>query len=567
MNSESRHGKSQFKPLIWIAVLMACAHIALAGTSQYSSFNSNVDPDYAGVPQSTIYAVTILESINNSNIADQDQEPSFAIRRDDPSADNSPSPGGEDRAEGNPITAEVRGSNQAFPDRGAGRRLPVFESSCPAYQPGYMNMLPVDQHPLDLFRGRSIDWVNFSFSGQVTIQIRLLGRNNTHINGPVNVFPSASGVKPGVDGNVITFTLTRPGQYSVEIGADGYKNGLLIFANPPENDQPNPASGNYFLLTNTTPSEIDSIPASYSGVYFRNGVHDIGVYHVRSHIKNIYFEPGAWVYGALIMDGNSDVKIFGRGVLSGARLNYRESHMVEAIRSDRIHLEGIVIADKKYFAVRLLGTNNTVKWVKIVGGWTYNTDGIAAFAGSHVAHCFIWANDDSLKPYRDNLTISDCVVWQLNNGAVIQLGWGNARAANVTISNVDILHAEWNNNAANRGILSCIGDKFAKGGMLGFDRSFLIENVVTETPVPFIFNIRPNPASPDQIHGMIFKNWNITMDMNRGYPNYIECADANNKFDGFVFDDFTLNGTKLTDSNWIQTGHFTITNLVAPTFK
>jgi hypothetical protein len=268
------------------------------------------------------------------------------------------------------------------------------------------------------------------------------------------------------------------------------------------------------------------------------------------------------------MDGYSGVKIFGRGVLSEAKLNYRESHAVEALNhSDQIDLEGIVLADTKFFAVRLLGKNNTVKWIKIVGGWTYNTDGIAAFAGSTVAHCFIWANDDSIKPYQDNLVISDCVVWQLNNGAVIQLGWGNAKATNVVISNVDVLHAGWNNNAPNRGLVSCIGDKFAKGGMSGLQSSFVIENLTTETPVPFMFNIRPNPASPDQIHGMTFKNWNVKMDRSSGYPNDIECADPTGPFDGFVFDSFLLNGVKLTASNWISTGNFAITNLAPPVFK
>ena len=142
------------------------------------------------------------------------------------------------------------------------------------------------------------------------------------------------------------------------------------------------------------------------------------------------------------------------------------------------------------------------------------------------------------------------------------------RRANVTISNVDVLHAEWNNNAANRGVISCIGDKFAKGGMASWQqKSFLIENLVTETPVPFIFNIRPNPASPDEIHGMVLKNWTVKMDMSLGYPNYIECADATNRFDGFVFDNFRLNGTKLTEANWIEAGRFVTTNLVAPVFE
>jgi hypothetical protein len=502
---------SLLKQAACTALMLMCACAAVAKAGQNTSSDNLNHPNYPGIPQSAIYAVAISDSSGN-------------------------------------------------------RRLPVFESSCPAFRPGYMNMMPKDQYPLKLFHNRSISWVNFSFSGSITIQVRMLSRQKVHITKPVKIFPSAANVIPRVDRNVITFTLTRPGQYSVELGAGGFKNGLLIFANPLENDPPEPTSGNYLLLTNETPSKIASVPASYSGLYFRAGIHDIGVYHVPIQVKNIYFEPGAWVYGALIMDGNSGVKIFGRGVLSGAKLNYRQSHMVEALHGSRIDLEGIVIADTKYFAVRLLGTNNIVQWVKIVGGWTYNTDGIAAFAGSRIAYCFIWANDDSLKPYRDNLMISDCVVWQLNNGAVVQLGWGNARAANVTISNVDVMHAEWNNNAANRGIVSCIGDKFAKGGMIGSDRSFLIENVVTETPVPFIFNIRPNPASPDRIHGMTFKNWNINTDMGRGYPNYIECADPNNKFDGFVFDDFSLNGTKLTESNWIQAGNFVVTNLNAPTF-
>jgi hypothetical protein len=54
--------------------------------------------------------------------------------------------------------------------------------------------------------------------------------------------------------------------------------------------------------------------------------------------------------------------------------------------------------------------------------------------------------------------------------------------------------------------------------------------------------------------------------MKRSYPNYIQCADGNEKFDGFVFDNFTLNGTKLSEANWVQAGRFVVTNLVAPRF-
>ena len=449
----------------------------------------------------------------------------------------------------------------------ASRPLTVFQSSCPQYQPGYMNMRPVDQYPLKLFQGRSISWVNFSFSNTVTVVVRLSGPDRISSADSVKILPSRLGVKPIVSGNRITFTLTTPGQYSVEIGPEGYQHGLMLFANPPETDRPDPANRNYYILDHATPAAINSVPAIYSGIFFKDGVHDIGVYRVPAHIKNIYFDAGSWVYGALVLDGNPSVKIFGRGVLSEARLNYRESHAVEAINhSDRIDLEGIVLADTKFFAVRLLGTNNMVKWVKIIGGWTYNTDGIAAFAGSIVAHCFIWANDDSIKPYADDLEISDCVVWQLNNGAVIQLGWGNDKAANVAIRRVDVLHAEWNNDAANRGVISCIGDKFAKGNLSSRQQSFLIEDLATETPLPFIFNIRPNPASPDQMHDLIFRNWNVTM-MDEGWSNRIEGGNIADPFDGFVFDHVVLNGLTLTQSNWQRLGRFEVKNLAAPIFQ
>ena len=505
--------KLSSKATIYFILLLSCLNASVVGAEPKPSSLDGTFTDYPGVPKSSIYQVTVTEG----NVS---------------------------------------------------RDLVVFQSACPEYQPKYMNMSPVDQHPLDIFRGRNISWVNFSFSERATILVRVFAPYAVSLTSSVKIFPERYGLKPVVKGNVVSFTMTKPGQCSIEIGNDGYEHGLLIFANPPETDQPTLSASKYFILDHATPAEINSVPVEYSGIYFRSGVHKIGVFHVPDHIKNIYFAAGSWVYGAIVMHGNSKVKIFGRGVLSEAKLNYRESHAVEAIDgSDQIDLEGIVLADTKYFAVRLLGKNNTVKWIKIVGGWTYNTDGIAAFSGSSVAHCFIWANDDSIKPYRDNLVISDCVVWQLNNGAVIQLGWGNAQATNVTISNVDVLHAEWNNNAANRGILSCIGDKFGKGGMSGLQSSFLIDNLTTATPMPFIFNIRPNPASPDQIHGLTFKNWSVQMDLDKAYPNYIECADATNRFDGLVFDNFTLNGVKLTESNWVTEGNFIIKNTALPEFK
>lgn len=184
------------------------------------------------------------------------------------------------------------------------------------------------------------------------------------------MLPSRYGVTPSVEGDVVRFTLTKPGQCSVEIGFNGYKNGLMLFADPMEEDAPAPDDAGYAALENATAADVEAVPVSATGLYFRPGVHDIGVYKVPANIRDIYLEGGAWVYGSIIMEGRPGVRIFGRGVLSQGRMKYRESHMIEATGgSDNITVEGITLTDNKYFSVRLIGRNNTVRWSKIIGAW------------------------------------------------------------------------------------------------------------------------------------------------------------------------------------------------------
>lgn len=451
---------------------------------------------------------------------------------------------------------------------GEKEKLIVFKNSCPEFQLGKQNMTAVDEFPLDIFKGRSISWTNFSFSESAIVEVKLLNQAIVGIGSAVKIFPSRHGVIPNVSGNVIRFTLNNPGQFSIEVGANGFKNGLVIFADPPETDIPNPLIQNYKIFEHNSNVNINTIGAAFSGIYFKKGIHNIGVYDVPANIKNIYLEQGAWVYGALKMDGDPNVKIFGRGVLSAAKLNYRESHSIEAInQSDNIQVEGIVIADKKEFAVRLIGRNNMVKWTKIIGGWVYNTDGIAAFEGSTVSNCFIWANDDSIKVYRDNTTVSDCVVWQLNNGGVIQLGWTAPDATNITIQRIDIIRTEYNKDRFNVGIINYVGNRYNEAGKTGYHKNWLIEDVVTETPVQSVFNIAPDQYSTSTLEGLTLRNWNVKMNIGGNFQNRIIGNNPNNYFKGVVFDNFIFNDTKLDESNWKNTTGMTLENVETPVFQ
>ena len=438
--------------------------------------------------------------------------------------------------------------------------LNVFRNSCPNYQLGYQNMESKDEHPLDLFSGRTINWAKFSFDDPITVHVKVLDTQKVPVQGEdVNIFPSRHNVSSTTSGNVVNFTISEPGQYSVEIGDDGYKNGLMIFADPLETDVPGKTDPDFLVLYEGSSNDVSNISQDYSGVYFRRGVHNIGVWNIPSHIKDIYFEDGSWVYGSLKMDGDPNVKIYGRGVLSSYKMNYRQTHCVEAINgSNNITIDGLVVADPKYFAVRLIGTDNDVSYTKVIGGWVYNCDGIAAFRGSHVSKCFIWANDDAIKAYRDSLTIEDIVVWQLNNGGCIQMSWGGAvggsTASDVQIKRVDVLRAEWDVDRFNVGLLNCVGNHYEYDGKYNLLEDWLIEDVVCETEIPLIWNITPDDYTHCHIHGLYMKDWYVRMKMSLGFQNRIKGEDPNDYFSGFVFDNVSFKGDLLTNINYITNG-------------
>jgi hypothetical protein len=435
----------------------------------------------------------------------------------------------------------------------------TFRSTCPTYSLGYQNMESKDQHPLDLFANRTINYAKFSFTNPITVHVNVLNTTKVPVAGQtVRILPSRFGITSTTSGNVVTFTITQPGQYSVEIGSVGYQNGLIIFADPTETVIPSKTDPNYKVVYEANASTLSNL-TGYTGIYFRRSVHDIGIFNVPSNIKNIYFEDGSWVYGALKMDNNPDVHIYGRGVLSAYNLNYRSQHSVEAINgSNNITLEGLVVADPKFFGVRLIGTGNNVSYTKVIGGWVYNMDGISAYAGSTVSKCFIWANDDAIKVFRDNLTWSDIVVWQLNNGGIIQTSWGGdvggVTANNVTISRVDILRAEWDVPRFNTGLLGCIGNKYHYTGWSHSLSNWLIEDVVTENTIPQVFNVTPDNFTHTHIDGMYLKNWNVKMAMGTSFTNQIKGEDPNDFLSGFVFDNFYFNNKLLTNINYITTG-------------
>lgn len=437
--------------------------------------------------------------------------------------------------------------------------LTIYKNVCNKYSRGMIGEEKYDDLPLTKFKDRSIHWGRFSFQGEVEVIVEV---NKNITNKEIKIFPSRHAIKvKKLGANKFSFKPNRTGQFSVEIGEDGYKEVLLIFADPIENNQPKNLQ-EWKVIENANKSLSSSILGSDTSLYFKKGLHNIGVFKVPQNIKNIYIEGGAWVYGAFIMDGEacSNVKIFGRGVLSGGKLHLRESHMIEAKNgANGIVIDGIVIADYSFYAVRLLGKDNTVSWTKILGGWIYNCDGIAAYANSTIKNCFIWANDDNIKIYRDNIVVEDIVCWQLDNGAIFQLNWSNSVAKNCKICRVDIIRAEWESDRFNNGILSCRNSG-------GIDENFVFEDVRTDTPVTHIFRLSPQGKKSQIIKNFLFKDWNILIDYSKNKKNYFE-GTKKTPLTKIVFENFKVNGKILNKENMSEILKTSILNCKKFEFK
>ena len=111
----------------------------------------------------------------------------------------------------------------------------------------------------------------FDFSGKVRVEIEMPGLG--HPVESAAVLPTAAEIVPEVEGGVVRFEVTEPGQYTVVFN-DNVNKALHLFANPPEENVPNPD--------------------------------DPGVY---------YIGPGEWVMDAIALKDNETLYISGGAVL------------------------------------------------------------------------------------------------------------------------------------------------------------------------------------------------------------------------------------------------------------
>ncbi len=249
-----------------------------------------------------------------------------------------------------------------------GQAVPVY--ACRVSAMPFNQVWPGYQRPLD--QTELAGFAYWDMSGPVSVEIV-----SKRPFSSVAVRPSSRSIKPIINGQHITFQLSQPGQFSVEL--DGPHHALHLFADPPETELPKPGDPNV--------------------LYFGPGVHKPGKILLKNG-QTVYVAGGAVVYTAIEGRGVSGVKILGRGIIDTSEFARGQGGgSIHFEDSSDIKIEGVIVRDSDLYGISAFGCHKlAISRVKLIGFWRYNSDGIDMCNTQDVtaSNSFIRSFDDSM---------------------------------------------------------------------------------------------------------------------------------------------------------------------------
>jgi len=386
-------------------------------------------------------------------------------------------------------------------------------------------------------------WTAFSFSGAVTVQVKL--RDGTPVHAAV-IRPLSKNLHAEVGDRMVSFALSAPANVYLEL--DGKpRDPLFIFANPLEADIPTKATPNV--------------------VFFGPGVTDLGQEPLKiPDGQTVYLAGGAYLKGRLQTvgpTGSKAVTIRGRGILSGIGVTGERGRfsrfMIGATHNaPELHVEGIVITDSPGVGL-LAGKRLVAENVKLLA-WLPQTDGISGGQNSLVQNCFLKVNDDVLHFHKSGLKLINNTVWRQNFGSVLQMGWNeNQNVDGELCDGLDVIgddagRSRRKKEFGNANIVALI-DIHNRAAY----KNVVIENVRHEKHSSQLFGVRTMLSLEDKSHasyrdgrgsveGMAFRN--ITAAEQPVNPSVFE---GNGREPGTIsnvtFDNLRVAGNLVTEAN------------------
>lgn len=281
---------------------------------------------------------------------------------------------------------------------------------------------------------------SFDFEGApVQVEIRLLD-GATEISEAL-VRPLAAGIQAAVESNVMSFTISDPGVYTLEWNGKP-TNAMYIFANAIEHDAPTESS--------------DTLR------YIGPGAWDIESLTLADDMQ-VYISGGAFIRGTINGDKAENVTISGHGFLDGSHndtwmLCGRTAYVpLNLSKCKNVTVSGIAMLDPNAWCVNLYNCDNvTLEGLKVITARP-NGDGITIQSSRDVLvkDCFVRSWDDSLvvKNYAGEkgtdsarITFDGCQIWtdlaqsmeigyETNKGSKIK-----PTISDITFRNMTVLH-------------------------------------------------------------------------------------------------------------------------------
>ena len=275
-------------------------------------------------------------------------------------------------------------------------------------------------------------YVIFDFEGKVHVEVTV--KEEVSIESAV-VRPLVYGIVPVIKEKTIEFDLSYNGNYVVEYN-DNYHTALHIFANPLETEV-------------MTKEEADADP---NKIYIGPGVYKAGAFPIKSNME-IYLAGGAYVYGQFSGEDFENVKIYGRGIVSGEiyqRLTQSQYTLPAVFRNcNNIEIKDIMFADPAGWAITLYKCKNSkVNNVKIITA-RQNGDGISIQSCEHVEvnGGFVRTWDDSLvvknsdRGTTKDINIHDVTVWtDLAQSMEVGYETNGITMQDITFNNITVVH-------------------------------------------------------------------------------------------------------------------------------
>jgi len=355
------------------------------------------------------------------------------------------------------------------------------------------------------------------------------------------------GVDPAkISGNIISFSLTRPRNLSVEVNGDIFHN-LQLFANGMEN---------YHIKPNDT-----------GVMYFGPGIHQIDTVNLTSN-KTVYVDGGAVLRGSFKIDHANNVKIIGHGIIEHSPMS------VEISNSKNITVDGIIVLNPKHYTTTIGQSDSiSIKSIKSFSseGWG---DGIDVFCSSHITldNLFMRNSDDCIAIYghrwkwfgnTTDIAVSNAILWADVAHPILIGTHGDTvhpdTLGDMKFANIDIL--EQNENQID--YQGCIALNAGDNNLI---RNIRFENIRIGdfkkgqfVNLRVMYNRKYNTSPGRGIKNIYFKN--VTYTGTHTNTAIISGYNEDRKIQNIVFENLILNGKIISDSMPDKPGFYKTTDM------